>query len=182
MGQNIKVILGSVRTNRAGIKVAHWVMNEAKKYSGKLNFELIDLKELNLPFMDEPVSPMSGSNYVNKHTKVWSKIIKESDGFIFITPEYNHGVSPVLKNALDFLYEEWTGKPVGIVGYGGSGARDSIRQLREVINFIGLKPLEDQIGIGKIWEAFDENETLNLDEVRGDIHKIFAQLETTLSA
>jgi NAD(P)H-dependent FMN reductase len=130
--------------------------------------------------MDEPVPPMASNNYVHEHTRNWSRIIDSSDGFIFITPEYNHGLSPVLKNAVDFLYQEWQEKPVALVGYGGSDARESIRQLREVLNTVGLKPLEDQIGIGKIWEAFDENASVKEDHIRGDIKKLIEKLISAL--
>lgn len=174
--KKIKVILGSVRSARAGEAVAEWVKEYTDSMESSIEFEHIDLKKLNLPFMDEPVSPMASDKYVHEHTKNWSRTISESDGFIFITPEYNHGLSPVLKNALDFLFEEWKGKPVGLVGYGGSGARDSIRQLREVLNFIGMKPLKEQIGIGKIWEAFDENGKVKGDHVRGDLAELLIHL------
>lgn len=172
--KKIKIILGSVRTQRAGILVANWVNEEAKRYQGQLDFEFLDLLDVNLPFMDEPVSPMASNDYVHEHTKTWSNTINDGDGFIFITPEYNHGYSPVLKNALDFLYKEWQDKPVALIGYGGSGARDAIRQLREVLNFIGLKPLDDQIGIGKIWEG------LNPDNIRGNLQELFNKLENAL--
>lgn len=174
--KKIKIILGSVRTNRAGKAVADWVVKNINKNETAVNFELIDLININLPFMDEPVSPMASKNYVHEHTKKWSRIIDSSDGFIFITPEYNHGVSPVLKNAVDFLYQEWRDKPVALIGYGGSGARDSIRQLREILDFVGLKPLENQIGIGKIWEAFDENGNINAKLVRGDLNELVEKL------
>ncbi len=177
MSKNIKVILGSIRTGRAGKKIADWVIKASKEYKGDIDFELIDLKEINLPFLDEPASPMSSDNYVHQHTIKWSNIIKDSDGFIFVTPEYNHGYSPVLKNAIDFLYKEWQGKSVGFVGYGGSGARDSIRQLKEVVTFIGMKPIEEQIGIGHIWESIDENGNVKSEYIRGDIHNLFKQLE-----
>lgn len=180
MTKKILVILGSVRTARAGKAVADWVMNQTEKFTDKLEFELIDLKEINLPFMDEPVSPMSSNDYVNEHTKKWSKIIDAADGFVFITPEYNHGVSPVLKNALDFLFQEWKDKPVAFVGYGGSGARESIRQLKEVIVFMGMKPLEDQVGIGKIWEAVDPDGNIAEEHLQGDILDLFKQLEKVL--
>lgn len=172
--KKIKIILGSIRTQRAGINVADWVNEEVKKYEGSLEFDFIDLKEVNLPFMDEPVSPMASTDYVHEHTKKWSKLIEDSDGFIFITPEYNHGYSPVLKNALDFLYQEWKGKPALLVGYGGSGARDAIRQLREVLTFLGLKPLEKQIGIGKIWEG------LKPESIRGDLQELLDSLENAI--
>ena len=177
MNKRVKVILGTVRSERAGLKIADWVMKEVNGYKGNLEFEFIDLKDLKLPFMDEPLSPMISDNYVHSHTKQWSQKIKNSDAFIFVTPEYNHGYSPVLKNAIDFLFNEWKDKPVGFVGYGGSGARDSIRQLKEVLEFIGFKVMEEQVGIGKIWEAVDEEGNVKKENIRGSLHTLLSQIE-----
>ena len=179
--KNIKIILGSVRSNRAGKAVADWVIDNIDMNNSEVKFELIDLKDINLPFMDEPVSPMASNNYVHEHTKNWSSIIDSADGFIFITPEYNQGLSPVLKNSIDFLYNEWKGKPAALVGYGGGGAVESIKQLRSVLNFVGLKPIDDQIGIGKIWEAFDENGSLKEDHIRGDLNELTKKLISAIA-
>lgn len=180
--KKVKIILGSTRTNRAGEKVANWVNEQARTYSGNIAFEFIDLKVIDLPFIDEPVSPMaSNGEYAHEHTKEWSKIIADADGFIIITPEYNHGYPAVLKNAIDFLYKEWEGKPVGIVGYGGSGARSSIRQLREILEFVKMVALEEQVGIGEIWAAFDEDGKLDENKVRGDVLGLFKQLDDYLN-
>jgi len=175
--KKIKVILGSTRTNRAGAGVAKWVMSQTQKYIGNLQFDFIDLKDVNLPFLDEPFPPMMAEEYAHDHTKKWSKIIAEADGFIIVTPEYNHGYPASLKNALDFLYKEWQDKPVGLVGYGGSGARSSIKQLREVLEFMKMKPIKEQVGVGEIWEAFDEEGNLKVEKVRGDLQVIFNELE-----
>ena len=112
----IKVIIGSVRTHRRGKPIADWIMRQAENYDGRLEFELVDLKGVNLPFLDEPVPPKTSDNYVHEHTRNWSAMMKEADGLILVTPEYNHGYSPALKNAIDFLYNEWQGMPVGVVG------------------------------------------------------------------
>lgn len=180
MPKKITVILGSVRTGRAGKSVFEWFIDKTAEYGGDVEFSFVDLKELNLPFMDEPVSPMMSDNYVHEHTKAWSRTIAESDGFVFITPEYNHGYSPVLKNAIDFLFGEWKGKPVGLVGYGGSGARDSIRQLREILKFIGMRTLENQVGVMRIWEAFDENGKVKEENVVGDPAGLLAGIEAAV--
>jgi NAD(P)H-dependent FMN reductase len=181
MSKKITVILGSVRTGRAGKAVADWFMDQTAEFNSDLEFDFIDLKELDLPFMDEPVSPMMSNNYQHEHTRNWSRIIGASDGFVFIIPEYNHGYSPVLKNAIDFLFNEWKGKPVGLVGYGGSGARASIRQLREILDFIGMKSLDNQLGIMRIWEAVDENGKVKSENVDGDPSVLLADLAATLS-
>ena len=176
----IKVILGSIRDQRAGKKIAEWVMNRAQEYKGKLKFELVDLKVIDLPFMNEPVPAAAGEEYLYEHTKNWSRIIAQADGFIFVTPEYNHGYPGVLKNALDYLYKEWNNKPAGVVGYGSRGALNSIRQLKEVFEVLQIKPISTQIGINKIWEAFKEDGSLYEDNITGDIQRMLAELESEL--
>jgi NAD(P)H-dependent FMN reductase len=181
MSKKVTVILGSVRTERAGKAVADWFLGEASKYQGNLDIEFIDLAELNLPFMDEPIPPgMSGGNYVHDHTKAWSRIVGGSDGFVFITPEYNHGYPPVLKNAIDYLFEEWKGKPVAFVGYGGSGAVLSIGQLLPVVEFLGMKPLDEKVGVSEIWAAFDEDGSLKSENISSDAGELLKALENAI--
>lgn len=179
MTKQVKVILGSVRTGRAGSAVADWVMKKSEEYSGDLEFELIDLKEVNLPFLDEPVPARQSNNYTQEHTKRWSAMIAAADALVIVTPEYNHGYPPVLKNAIDYLYNEWQDLPVGLVGYGGGGATLSIQQLRVILEFVGLKALEDQVTISKIWEALDEEGNVKADNISGDILGLFQQLENS---
>lgn len=153
--KNIYVILGSTRPNRRGEKVAEWFMEAFGNYEG-LNFELIDLADWNLPFLDEPKSPSAG-DYQHEHTKKWAKKIDKADGFIIITPEYNHGYPAVLKNALDFLYAEWNGKPVGFVSYGGAaGGVRAVEQLRQVAVELQMHPLRGQVAI-PIFSALGED-------------------------
>ena len=168
MAKKIKIILGSVRDNRVGIKVAEWVMEQLKDTELTADFELIDLKEENLPLYNEPSPPAAGQEPLYEHTKAWRNKISDSDGFIFVTPEYNHGYPPALKNAVDYLYHEWKDKPVGFVGYGGSGASESIRQMTEIVEFVRMRNVEKRVSINKIWEAFDETGNLRKELVEGD--------------
>lgn len=132
----IMVIIGSTRPNRAGPAVADWIMQLSKNFADT-QFELVDLKELNLPFLDEPELPML-RHYAQEHTKKWGAMVDAADGFIWVHPEYNHGVNAALKNALDFVWQEWNDKPVALVGYGSAagGARAG-EQLRLIA--AGLK-------------------------------------------
>ena len=95
MSKTIKVLLGSVRSQRAGKTIADWVLNKGEENA--VHLELLDLKEWNLPFFDEPVPPMTAESYAHESTRKWSQAIEEADGFIIVTPEYNHGYSPALK-------------------------------------------------------------------------------------
>uniref|UniRef100_F4CEU4 NADPH-dependent FMN reductase n=1 Tax=Sphingobacterium sp. (strain 21) TaxID=743722 RepID=F4CEU4_SPHS2 len=137
----LKIILGSTRNGRKGHAVAHWVYETAKKYT-TFDTELIDLKKVNLPFMDEPVHPRM-QQYTHQHTKDWSSKIGAADAFIFVTPEYNYGMPAPLKNALDFLFNEWAYKPVAMVGYGGiAGGTRAIQQLKQVTNALQMFPFD----------------------------------------
>lgn len=177
MSKQIGVILGSVRTGRAGKAIADWVMKNAQNCDENLTFRLIDLQEINLPFLDEPVPAMMSSEYVHEHTIKWSKIVNEIDGFIIVTPEYNHGYPPVLKNALDFLYSEWQGKSAALIGYGGGPAKDCIRQLSEVLTALGLNVLDKNISISKVWEALDDDGNMKPENIQGNILDIINQFK-----
>lgn len=128
----IKVIVGSTRQGRFGEKPARWVFDELKKRED-VDAELLDLRDYPMPFLDDAVSPAyQNEKYANPVVLKWAAKIKEADGFLICTPEYNHGYSPVLKNALDHLFPEWNNKAVAFVGWGSAGGARSIEQLREV--------------------------------------------------
>ncbi|HUC31322.1 MAG TPA: NAD(P)H-dependent oxidoreductase [Candidatus Paceibacterota bacterium] len=129
----IKVILGSIREGRFGDKPAKWIFEKAKAKG--LDVELLDLKDYPLPMFAEAQVPAAVSgNYPNEVAKKWAAKIGEADGFIFVTPEYNHGYPSVLKNALDFIFGEWNNKPGAFVGYGVNGAARAVEQLKQVVN------------------------------------------------
>ncbi len=180
MSKTIKVLLGSVRSQRAGKAVADWVLSKGEENA--VHLELLDLKEWDLPFFDEPVPPMAAESYTHESTERWSQAIQDADGFIIVTPEYNHGYSPALKNALDHLYREWKDKPVGFVGYGGGGAVNAIEQLTPIVEFLGMKPVTEQVGISPIWEAFNEAGDLQEDKVSGDINSLFKQIQEEIKS
>src|SRR6202030_4777921 len=110
----IAIIIGSTRPGRNGQAVAKWVYEIARKRSDA-EFELVDIKDFNLPLLDEPV-PAAMGQYSQPHTNAWAAKIEQFDAFVFVTPEYNHGPSAALKNAIDFLHREWNNKAVGFVG------------------------------------------------------------------
>jgi NAD(P)H-dependent FMN reductase len=133
----VMIVVGSTRPGRAGLPVAEWV-RQAVGDRGDLEVDFVDLAELALPFLDEPNHP-SKRQYTKPHTIAWSERVDAADAFIFVTPEYNHGYSPVLKNAIDFLVQEWWRKPVGFVSYGGvaAGSR-GVSSIEPVLTTIGL--------------------------------------------
>ena len=124
----IAILLGSTRPNRRGEAVAQWVFEHARPRTSA-HYTLIDLREVGLPLLDEPKSPAMG-DYAHAHTKAWSARIAPCDGFVFVTPEYNHSTCAALKNALDFLYREWNNKAAGFVAYGNAGGARAVEHLR----------------------------------------------------
>lgn len=139
----VAVIIGSTRPGRIGEAVAHWVQEIAQKRSDA-EFELVDIKDYHLPLLDEPVPPSQGQ-YSQPHTKIWAAKIATFDAFVFVTPEYNHGISGALKNAIDFLYREWNNKAAGFVGYGSAGGARSVEQLRLVMAELQIADVRNQV-------------------------------------
>jgi NAD(P)H-dependent FMN reductase len=166
MSVKIGIIIASNRPTRSGPKIADWFLSQVKDTKG-VEFELIDLAEVNLPFLDEPNLPAMG-NYKHEHTKKWGAKIAALDGFVLVTTEYNHGYPAALKNALDFLYHEWSRKPVAFVGYGALGAVAAIEQLVDVTARLGMVPLLSTTTlIIDVWAAFDEEGNFNEANLRG---------------
>src|SRR3954469_13952041 len=146
----IGIILGSTRPNRNGEQVARWVHDVASRRPDA-EFELVDLRDYPLPHLDEPMPPSFGQ-YANDHTKEWGQKIGSFDGFVIVTPEYNHGTSGVLKNAIDYLYAEWNNKAVGFVSYGGVGGARAAEHLRLVAGELQMADVRQQVALSLITE------------------------------
>lgn len=176
MTKKVGIIIGSTRDGRISRSIAEHVLELAKN-SGQSTYELIDLKEVNLPFTNEPFPPAMGK-YQNESTKAWAKTIAGFDGFIIVSSEYNYGYPAPLKNALDAIYAEWNDKPVTFVGYGYSakGGR-ALAQLRQVAECLKLKPTAQdvQISLGSNLKdgVFHSDEQLDkiLQASVGDLEK-----------
>ena len=152
----IGIILGSTRPNRSGEQVATWVYDLASRRSDA-KFELIDLRDYPLPHLDEPLPPSMGQ-YQNEHTKRWATTIASFDGFIMVTPEYNHSTSAVLKNALDYLYAEWNNKAAGFVSYGLAGGVRAAEHLRLACAELQIAGVRQQVTLSLLTEF--ENYTI----------------------
>ncbi len=139
----IGIIIGSTRPGRLGEAVAKWTFELSKKRSDA-EFELVDIMDYDLPLLDEP-KPASVQEYSKEHTKKWSAKIAEFDGYIFVTPEYNHSTSAALKNALDFLYKEWTDKAAGFVSYGSIGGARAVEALRTIMAQFKIADVREQV-------------------------------------
>ncbi len=141
---NLKVIIASTRPGRGGKAVGDWFYSIAESHAAFYT-ELLDLAELNLPFLDEPEHPRL-QRYTLPHTKAWSETIAAGDAFIFIMPEYNYGYPAPLKNALDMLSVEWANKPCSFVSYGGiAGGTRAVQQLKQVVQAFPMIPLPEAV-------------------------------------
>jgi NAD(P)H-dependent FMN reductase len=146
----IGIILGSTRPGRNGAQVAKWVLDIASQRTDA-EFELVDLADYPLPHLDEALPPSLGQ-YQNDHTKQWAAKIASFDGFVMVTPEYNHSTSGVLKNAIDYLYAEWNNKALGIVSYGGVGGARAAEHLRLIAGELQMADVRQQVALSLLTE------------------------------
>jgi NAD(P)H-dependent FMN reductase len=148
---DIKIIVGSSRANRFSEKPAQWILSRAAERPD-LSTELLDLRDYPLPFFEEPFPPAyARDNYTHPVVVKWREKIKEADGFIICTPEYNHGYPAVLKNALDYVYFAWSRKPVAFVSWGGAGGTRGVEQLRLVAVELDMAPTRFAVHIQNPW-------------------------------
>jgi NAD(P)H-dependent FMN reductase len=144
MAPKLQILIASTREQRGGTAVAEWFVEEVKKH-GKFELQVVDLKEVNLPLLDEPHHPVL-RRYEHEHTKAWSRTVAAADAFVFVLPEYNYGMPPALLNALDYLVHEWNYKPAGFVSYGGvSGGTRSVQMTKQVLTTLKVVPLPEAV-------------------------------------
>ena len=164
MKTRVLVILGSTRPGRNGDKVADWFMEVAEQRPDA-EFELVDLRDWNLPYYDSPVPPAFAQP--EGKVKEWADLVDSGNGFVIVTPEYNHGYPAVLKSHLDAIYKPWNRKPVAFVSYGSAGAGyRATEQLRQVAVELQMVPIREQVGIPLVWAAFDDDGKLKDAESR----------------
>ena len=140
------VIIGSTRPGRAGLPIGRWFHAHAAAHPG-FDVELADLKQIDLPFLDEPKHPRF-RDYQHAHTKAWSATVQAADAFVFVTAEYNFNPPPPLLNAIDYLHAEWLYKPCGFVSYGGmSGGMRAVQTLKLVVTGLKMMPMFEAVTI-----------------------------------
>jgi len=144
----IGIILGSTRPGRNGEQVAEWVLEVASRRTDA-EFELVDLLDFKLPHLDEAAPPSFGQ-YTQPHTIEWADKIASFDGFVMVTPEYNHSTSGALKNAIDFLFAEWNNKAVGFVGYGSVGGARAVEHLRLIAGELMMADVRAQVTLSLV--------------------------------
>ena len=177
----IGIILGSTRPGRRGDQVANWVLEQAAGREG-VRYELVDLADFDLPHLYEAMPPSMGQ-YSNDHTKAWSEAIDRFDGYIFVTPEYNHSTSGALKNAIDYLYNEWNNKAAGFVSYGfaSSGTR-AVEHLRLIVGELQIADVRAQVAVS-IANDFEDYATIKpLPHLEPAAAAMFDQVESWSTA
>lgn len=170
----IGIILGSTRPGRNGEAVANWVLEHAKNRSDA-EFELIDIADYNLPLLDEPM-PAGYKQYTKDHTFKWSEKIEEFDGYIMVTPEYNHSTSGALKNAIDFLNQEWANKAVGFVSYGSAMGVRAVEHLRLVAGELQMADVRQQVMFSLFTDFEDMSKFTPADYHKESVNTLFDQV------
>ncbi|GII42487.1 NADPH-dependent FMN reductase [Planotetraspora phitsanulokensis] len=173
----LEIIVASTRPGRIGIEVGRWIESEATAHGGFSEIELVDLAEVNLPFMNEPHHPRLGQ-YVHQHTRDWSLKVSEADAFVFVMPEYNYGYNAELKNAIDYLHNEWKYKPVGLVSYGGiAGGTRAAQMIKQVVTTLKMTPLFEAVSIPFVHQFLDDgNKLVPNDVMTGAAKAMFDEL------
>jgi NAD(P)H-dependent FMN reductase len=175
----IAVILGSTRPGARGAAVANWVVERAATRGA--TYELVDLADHPLPFFDE-VHPPSRHDYQHAHTIEWAETIARYDGFIFVSPEYNHSTTAVLKNALDYLNREWNDKAAGIVTYGTTGGHRAAEALRTVLSELQVAIVQRQVGLSLLTDFENFSELRPSERQVASLDGLFHQLESWAGA
>lgn len=159
---HLLIVIASTRPGRVGLPVGEWFAGRARDH-GAFDVEVTDLAELALPLFDEPRHPRL-RDYAHAHTHEWSEIVDRADAVVFVTPEYNHGYPATLKNAIDYLHQEWQHKPVGFVSYGGvaAGTR-AVQQLKQVVTAVRMLPVTDAVNIPFVAQVVRDGEVLAND-------------------
>lgn len=161
---NLMIITASTRPGRVGAPVTEWFVQRAEAFHA-FNIDVVDLAEVNLPFMDEPKHPRL-RQYTQQHTKDWSARVERADAFVFVMPEYNYGFNAPLKNAIDYLNLEWQYKPVGFVSYGGvSAGTRAVQMIKQVVTALKMFPVNEAVSIPFVAQLLDEHGTLRANEV-----------------
>ncbi len=150
----LAILIGSTRPGRVGLPVAQWFAQRAREHAG-FEVEIIDLAEMDLPLLDEPNHPRL-HQYTHDHTRAWSATVARADAYVFVHPEYNHGLNAALKNAIDYLFLEWQYKAVGFVSYGGvSGGLRAVQMIKQVVTALKMVPVQEAVTVPFVAKFID---------------------------
>jgi NAD(P)H-dependent FMN reductase len=160
----LALIVASNRPGRVAAPVAEWFTEVARRHGG-FDVDVLDLAEIDLPFLDEPSHPRL-RQYEHEHTRAWSERVGSADAFVIVTPEYNYGMPAVLKNALDYLHHEWAYKPVAFVSYGGvSAGTRAVQMAKQVVTTLRMFPIAEAVSIPFVFQFLDDEQRLVPNDV-----------------
>jgi len=175
----IAIIVGSTRPGRKGSTVGHWVRDQARRredVSWKVEFDLVELDSFDLPLLNEPMVPAAaGRDYEMPETRAWSETIEQYDAFVFVTPEYNHGVPAAMKNAVDVLGPEWMDKAVGFVAYGADGGVRAVEHWRTILANLRMADVRAQVSL-LVFEDWNDGEFRPLERREQELTAMLDQL------
>lgn len=179
----IAIIVGSTRPGRKGTGVGRWVHEEALGRQGAdVEYDLVELADQELPLLDEAVDAgAAGRDYERESTRAWSRLIDGYDGFVFVTPEYNHGVPAAMKNAVDLLYPEWNNKAAGFVAYGFDGGTRAVEQWRTILSAVVIFTVRRQVSLQNFAD-FEGNDFTPQERRAGELSRLLDQLEDATAA
>ncbi|WP_408897452.1 NADPH-dependent FMN reductase [Nocardioides sp. R1-1] len=170
----IAIIVGSTRPGRRGGDVAAWV-HEAARRRTDAHYEVVDLADHPLPHLDAELPPIMGS-YAAPHTRDWAATIAGYDGFVVVTPEYNHSIPGVLKNAIDHLYAEWNHKVAGVVSYGADGGARASTHLRQVFGELKVPVVRQAVGLSLYLDFEDFTRLAPRPQLAGQLDTLFDEV------
>lgn len=174
---NIGIIIGTTRDNRVSPQVAQYILKHAQ-HRQSAEYQIIDIKNFKLPLYNEPLPALFSTDYQTPEAMAWSDAIKSLDGVIFITAEYNRGITAALKNALDYLYSEFANKAAAIVSFGSSGGKSAAHALREILIGLEVATVKAQPGFNLFTDFTDMREFTPSDIHNSSINDLFNQLES----
>lgn len=174
------IIVGSTRPGRQGSTVGAWVKQQADQREA--TYDLLEIADFDLSLLAEETVPGAANRqYADPHTRAWSEAIDSYDGFVFVTPEYNHSVPAAMKNAVDLIYPEWNHKAVAFVGYGADGGVRAIEHWRTITANVQLQDVRGQVSLSPYWD-WDAEGFAPLPRRAGELANALDQLETIAAA
>jgi NAD(P)H-dependent FMN reductase len=176
----IAIVVGSTRPGRKADGVARWVLEQAAGRDAA-DYEIVDLADFPMPLFDEELPPSFG-RYAGAHTIEWAQKVADYDGFVFVTPEYNHSIPAVLKNALDYVYAEWNNKAAAFVGYGSAGGTRAIEHLRGIASELQMAHVRQTLGFSLFTDFQNFSTFTPGPQHEGAAVTLFEQLETWTTA
>ena len=175
----IGVFLGSVRSGRIGEHIGAWVMDAAAERDA--DYRLLDLADFDVPHLVAEVVPgAANKHYDDPVVTCWSEAVDACDGFVFVTPEYNHSIPGTMKNAFDSLFGEWAGKPVAFVSYGGNGGVRAVEHWRQIVANLSMRGIRNQVALNIFGEDVEDGEPAPREDKQAALTRALDDLEAEL--